>query len=113
VRAVGLPRDLYEAMIASVDYASHGPTWRCSAYLMICCPHYTHRQLRERAVDGRSWLRRQAPLNSQWLIRGWRAPCGLQIFNLQYVCTAAGLIRCDDGEYRDQTKAEEKDFPAQ
>jgi hypothetical protein len=29
------------------------------------------------------------------------------------MCTTAGLIRCDHSEYREQTKAEEKDFPAQ
>jgi hypothetical protein len=50
-------------------------------------------------------------LNSQGL-RGWRAPCGLQVLDLQYVCTAAGLTRCHDSEYRYQSKAEEKDLPA-
>ena len=52
-------------------------------------------------------------LNSQWPIRGWGAPRGLQILDLQYVRTAAGMSRCDDNECRDQIKAEEKDFPAQ
>jgi hypothetical protein len=52
-------------------------------------------------------------LNPQWPISGWRAPCGLQILDLQYVRPARGMTRRDDSEYRDQTKAEEKDFPAQ
>ena len=52
-------------------------------------------------------------LNSQWLIRGRLAPRGLQIFDVQYVRAAPGMSRSDDGEYRNQTKAEEKDFPAQ
>jgi hypothetical protein len=52
-------------------------------------------------------------LNSQWPIRRRGAPCGLQILDLQYVRAAAGMSRCDDNQYRDQTKAEEKNFPVQ
>jgi len=37
----------------------------------------------------------------------------LQILDFQYVRTATGMSRRDDNQYRDQTKAEEKDFPAQ
>jgi hypothetical protein len=62
---------------------------------------------------GEAVAKRFGSLNLQWLIRGRLAPCGLQIFDLQYVRAAAGLTRCDDGQYRNQTKAEEKDFPAQ
>jgi hypothetical protein len=52
-------------------------------------------------------------LNSKWPIRRWGAPCGLQVLDLQYVRTAAGIAHCDDNECRDQSKGEEKDFPAQ
>ena len=52
-------------------------------------------------------------LNKQWPIGMRRAPSGLQILDLQHVRTPAGVTRCDDNECRDQSKAEEKDFPAQ
>jgi hypothetical protein len=64
-------------------------------------------------VGGGAIAKRFDALNPQRPIRRWGAPRGLQIFDLQYVCTAAGISCRDDNQCRRQSKAEEKDFPEQ
>jgi hypothetical protein len=62
---------------------------------------------------GEQVAKRFDALNPQRPIRRWGTPRGLQIFDLQYVCTAAGISCRDDNQCRCQTKAEEKYFPEQ
>jgi hypothetical protein len=87
--------------------------WPSSAYLMILCAQVMSKAGWRVMAAGEAVVKRFDTLNSQWLIRGQLAPCGLQIFDLQYVRAAPRMVHCNDGEYRNQTKAEEKDFPAQ